>query len=150
MFIYIFEFICLYIYEKFLSGWCSLITSTAILVIAKLCCGGSSFIIACLSRFLLLISYFFVAAWFFHVLHSGEGWGEFLRAGANRQCLHLQTGQTARALEVRLLHVPTRWVSLVIFLVSDTRSRVYSRPFFFSSLHLRNCKCVSREYMIRI
>lgn len=101
--------------------------------------GISLFIFACPSRILLTISVSaFVPVGFLHVLYSGDGRGESLGAGADRQCLHLQAGQATRALEVRLLHVPARWVSLLIFFSFS----------FNGTLDLHSCrKYVSRAFL---
>lgn len=104
--------------------------------------GISLFIIACPSRpgFIDDIRVrFCVPVGFLHVLYSGDGWGESFGASADWQCLHLQAGQATRALEVCLLHVPARWVSLLIFLLTATPDlyvycKIYStlRLFFYS------------------
>ena len=52
-----------------------------------------------------------LAAGFLHVLHGGDGRGESFGASTDRQRFHLQTGQTSRALEIRVLYVPSCWVS---------------------------------------
>lgn len=69
----------------------------------------------------------FVAVGFLHVLHSGDGRGESLGAGADRQCLHLQAGQTARALEVRLLHVPACRVSFTTTFFMHRRRKAVAK-----------------------